>query len=92
MYDWLPAMAADPHLTRVLRTLQNASLESHLQLFELAAENGGQLTVEQMPSHLGARGSDDHEGWAMRGQNQGGGHGDQRHSHSPTEEPHSRGL
>lgn len=48
-------------------------------LEELAADNGGSLTPEQMPSNLGASHAggkrDGHEGQAMRGENRGEGHG-----------------
>ena len=79
MYDELLTQTENETLTRVLENLRRASLESHLPLFELAAENGGSLTPEQMPSNLGAGHSgereDGHEGWAMRDQKKGEGHG-----------------
>ena len=75
MYDELLTQTEDETLIRVLENLRRASLESHLPLFELAAENGGSLTPEQMPSHLGASHSGEkrggHEGQAMRGETQG---------------------
>lgn len=51
MYDQLLAQTSDSQITRVLTNLRRASLESHLPAFELAAENGGTLTAEQMPGH-----------------------------------------
>ena len=74
----------DESLLRVLENLRRASLESHLPLFELAAENGGFLTAEQMPSELGASHSDmrrgGHEDRAMRGEKRDEGHGPQHRS------------
>jgi hypothetical protein len=79
MYDELLTQTDDETLLRVLENLRRASLESHLPLFELAAENGGSLTPEQMPSHLGASHSGDKRGdreaRAMRGEKQGEAHG-----------------
>lgn len=79
MYDELLTQTEDETLIRVLENLRRASLESHLPLFELAADNGGSLTPEQMPSNLGASHSGEkrggHEGQAMRGEKQGEGHG-----------------
>jgi hypothetical protein len=79
MYDELLTQTEDETLIRVLENLRRASLESHLPLFELAAENGGSLTPEQMPSNLGAGHSGEqqggHEGQAKRGQMKGEGHG-----------------
>lgn len=49
MYDELLAQAADTSLIRVLTNLRRSSQESHLPLFQLAAENGGTLSAEQMP-------------------------------------------
>lgn len=49
LYDRLLAAAAgDPGLTRVFTNLRRSSQEAHLPLFTAAAENGGQLTVQQM--------------------------------------------
>ena len=48
MYDELLAQTGNTNLVRVLTNLRRASLESHLPLFEAAAENGGVLTLEQM--------------------------------------------
>jgi hypothetical protein len=48
LYDELIAKTDNPNLLRVLGNLRRASLESHLPAFELAAENGGTLTAEQM--------------------------------------------
>lgn len=48
MYDDLLAQSTDVNLTKVLNNLRNASLNSHLPLFEKAAANGGTLTPEQM--------------------------------------------
>jgi len=79
MYDELLTHTENETLIRVLENLRRASLESHLPLFELAADNGGSLTPEQMPSNLGAGHSgereDGHEGQAMRDQKKGEGHG-----------------
>jgi predicted nucleic acid-binding protein len=79
MYDELLTQTDDETLIRVLENLRRASLESHLPLFELAADNGGSLTPEQMPSNLGASHAggkrDGHEGQAMRGENRGEGRG-----------------
>jgi len=81
MYDNLIAQTDDESLLRVLENLRRASLESHLPFFELAAENGGSLTAEQMPSELGASHSDmrrgGHEDRAMRGEKRDEGHGPQ---------------
>lgn len=51
MYDRLIAEADGSSLVRVLTNLRRSSLESHLPSFELAAENGGTLTLDQMKSH-----------------------------------------
>ena len=84
IYDDLIAQTDDESLLRVLENLRRASLESHLPLFELAADNGGSLTVEQMPSELGASHSDmrrgGHEDRAMRGEKRDEGHGPQHRS------------
>lgn len=48
MYDELLLQTDNTNLVRVLTNLRRASLESHLPLFEAAAENGGVLTLEQM--------------------------------------------
>ena len=49
MYDRLLATVdGDATLTRVLRNLRRASQDVHLPAFRLAAENGGQLTQDQM--------------------------------------------
>jgi len=48
LYDDLIAKTDNSNLLRVLGNLRRASLESHLPAFELAAENGGTLTAEQM--------------------------------------------
>ncbi len=50
MYDKLLTQTSDSNLTRVLTNLRRSSQESHLPMFELAAENGGTLTAEQMPA------------------------------------------
>ena len=79
MYDELLTQTENETLIRVLENLRRASLESHLPLFELAAENGGSLTPEQMPSILGAGHSgeqaNNHEGQARHDQRTGEGHG-----------------
>jgi hypothetical protein len=48
MYDELMTKTKNPNLLRLLGNLRRASLESHLPSFELAAENGGTLTLDQM--------------------------------------------
>jgi hypothetical protein len=48
LYDDLIDKTDNSNLLRVLGNLRRASLESHLPAFELAAENGGTLTPEQM--------------------------------------------
>jgi hypothetical protein len=48
MYDVLIAQSTDTNLTKVLKNLRSASLDSHLPFFELADANGGTLTAEQM--------------------------------------------
>ncbi len=53
MYDNLIAQASDPQLIRVLTNLRRSSLESHLPMFEAAAENGGKLTTAQMATFQG---------------------------------------
>jgi hypothetical protein len=50
MYDKLLTQTSDANLTRVLSNLRRSSQESHLPMFELAAENGGTLTLDQMPA------------------------------------------
>lgn len=51
MYDDLLAIAGDSNIERVLTNLRRASLESHLPLFELAAQNGGTLELDQMTQY-----------------------------------------
>ena len=48
LYDDLIPKTENANLLRVLGNLRSASLEMHLPAFELAAENGGTLTSEQM--------------------------------------------
>jgi hypothetical protein len=48
LYDDLITKTDNANLLRVLGNLRRASLESHLPAFELAAENGGTLTADQM--------------------------------------------
>jgi hypothetical protein len=48
LYDGLIDKTDNSNLLRVLGNLRRASLESHLPAFELAAENGGTLTPDQM--------------------------------------------
>jgi hypothetical protein len=48
LYDDLISKTDNPNLLKVLGNLRRASLESHLPAFELAAENGGTLTSDQM--------------------------------------------
>jgi ABC-type glycerol-3-phosphate transport system substrate-binding protein len=48
LYDNLISKTDNANLLKVLGNLRRASLESHLPAFELAAENGGTLTAEQM--------------------------------------------
>ena len=51
MYDDLLAIAGDSNIERVLTNLRRASLESHLPLFELAAQNGGTLELNKMTQY-----------------------------------------
>jgi hypothetical protein len=48
LYDDLIARTTNENLLKVLGNLRSASLNSHLPAFELAAENGGTLTADQM--------------------------------------------
>jgi hypothetical protein len=48
LYDQLIADAESEHVIKVFNNLRSASLDSHLPAFELAAENGGVLTKDQM--------------------------------------------
>lgn len=48
LYDTLLASTTDANATKVFTNLRRASLEKHLPMFELAAQNGGVLTKEQM--------------------------------------------
>ncbi len=48
LYDDLIKRTSNENLLKVLGNLRSASLDSHLPAFELAAENGGTLTAEQM--------------------------------------------
>ena len=48
MYDELIAEAQSEQVIKVLNNLRSASLDSHLPAFELAAENGGVLSEEQI--------------------------------------------
>ena len=48
LYDQLIADAESEQVIKVLNNLRSASLDSHLPAFELAAENGGVLTKDQM--------------------------------------------
>jgi len=48
LYDDLISKTDNANLLKVLGNLRRASLESHLPAFELAAENGGTLTSDQM--------------------------------------------
>lgn len=68
MYDELLAQTSDSQLTRVLTNLRRSSLESHLPMFEAAAENGGTLTLAEMAAFQGRGG----------GQGNGPGRGSQR--------------
>ena len=49
LYDGLLAQVDDARLERVLGNLRRASLESHLPLFEAAADAGG--TLDELPAH-----------------------------------------
>ena len=51
MYDDLLELVDDSNIERVLGTLRRASHESHLPLFELAAQNGGTLEPDQMTQY-----------------------------------------
>lgn len=48
LYDQLIADAQSEQVIKVFNNLRSASLDSHLPAFELAAENGGVLTKDQM--------------------------------------------
>lgn len=48
LYDDLIKKTTNANLLKVLGNLRSASLDSHLPAFELAAENGGTLTADQM--------------------------------------------
>ena len=48
LYDQLIADAESDQVIKVFNNLRSASLDSHLPAFELAAENGGVLTKDQM--------------------------------------------
>lgn len=50
MYDNLLSQTEDSQIIKVLNNLRSASLDSHLPAFQLAAENGGLLTEDQMNS------------------------------------------
>lgn len=55
MYDELMARAAgDGQLEKVFTNLRSASQDSHLPMFQAAAENGGTLTAEQMAQFTGS--------------------------------------
>ena len=86
MYDDLIAQTSDPQLVRVLTNLRNSSLNSHLPMFEAAAENGGTLTTAQMATFQGGQDKDAGQGKANgQGQGQGKGQGNgQRHGWSTT--------
>jgi hypothetical protein len=49
LYDELIEQASDERLVGVFENLRNASADSHLPAFELAAENGGTLDPEDIP-------------------------------------------
>ncbi len=49
LYDQLIEQASDERLIGVFENLRNASADSHLPAFELAAENGGTLDPEDIP-------------------------------------------
>lgn len=68
MYDDLIAQTSDPQLIQVLTNLRNSSLNSHLPMFEAAAENGGTLTPAQMGEFQGDQAKGDGKG---RGSGQG---------------------
>ena len=52
LYDELLTKATDSNLVRVFTNLRRASLEMHLPMFEAAAQNGGQLTSDQMAQYM----------------------------------------
>lgn len=52
LYDELLAKSTDANLVKVFNNLRSASLDMHLPLFELAAQNGGQLSADQMSQNL----------------------------------------
>ncbi len=76
MYDELIAETTDPQLIRVLTNLRRSSLESHLPMFEAAAENGGALTTAQMADFQG--GKDGQAQGQAQGKGQGPGQGQGR--------------
>ncbi|MFM1819239.1 MAG: hypothetical protein RIS61_837 [Actinomycetota bacterium] len=52
LYDQLLTKATDSNLVRVFTNLRRASLEMHLAMFEAAAQNGGQLSSDQMAQYM----------------------------------------
>lgn len=52
LYDDLIERTDNTNLLKVLGNLRRASLDSHLPSFELAAENGGTLTADQMKGNF----------------------------------------
>lgn len=79
MYDDLISQTSDAQLIRVLTNLRDSSLNSHLPMFEAAAENGGTLTAAQMAAFQSGQGGQA-EGKATgrgnaAGQGQGSGQG-----------------
>ena len=88
MYDELLTQTDDPRLTNVLGNLQRASLESHLPLFEAAAENDGTLSDEQMTEVRESQHEGDPEARATKRQSRNGGPAGQPHRERPTRGQH----
>lgn len=57
MYDTLISQTDDPQLQRVLSNLRRSSLESHLPLFQAAADNNGALSSSQLAALSGRGGN-----------------------------------
>lgn len=53
LYDTLLAQTSDSNLIKVFTNLRASSNDQHLPMFTAAAENGGQLTAEQMAEFMG---------------------------------------
>jgi hypothetical protein len=53
LYDKLLAQTSDSNLIKVFTNLRASSNDQHLPMFTAAAQNGGQLTAEQMAQIMG---------------------------------------